>query len=68
MSGPGALNDALSGSIGFVNVRAVVARHLVESANTHADVAVVHRTSMPYVLVTRNPNVGRSPTSPTRTE
>ncbi len=60
MSGPGALNDALlSGSIEFVNVAPPSLATLWEkSANTpHPVRAVCTVQSMPYVLVTRNPNV-----------
>jgi NitT/TauT family transport system substrate-binding protein len=60
LSGPGALNDALlSGSIEFVNVAAPsLATLWSKSAGTPRPVrALCAVQSMPYVLVTRNPNV-----------
>ena len=60
MSGPGPLNDALlSGNIEFVNVAPPALITLWErTANTPRPVrALCTVQSMPYVLVTRNPNV-----------
>jgi len=60
MSGPGALNDALmSGNMEFVNVAPPSLATLWEkSANTARPArALCTVQSMPYVLVTRNPNV-----------
>src|SRR6266851_7003025 len=60
MSGPAALNDALmSGNMEFVNVAPPSLATLWEkSANTARPArAVCTVQSMPYVLVTRNPNV-----------
>src|SRR4029077_10596029 len=59
MSGPGALNDALlSGNIEFVNVAPPSLATLWEkTANTPRPVrALCTVQSMPYVLVTRNPD------------
>ena len=60
MGGPGALNDALlGGQIQFVNVAAPSLATLWDkTAGTAQEVrAVCAVQSMPYVLVTRNPNV-----------